>query len=115
MIDSVVDLVKEHVDLGGSQFSESILERWYSARTSQRNVVVLEFGSPCPTRSLSSVHDSRHDQQWISHSLTKYFIINVERVGFMIYLGVVFYCSCVITKSPYCIMSLLNNETLAVF
>ena len=36
-------LVEEHVDLGGSQFSESILERWYFARVSQRNVVVLEF------------------------------------------------------------------------
>ena len=31
MIDFVVDLVEEHVDLGGSQFSESILERWYSS------------------------------------------------------------------------------------
>ena len=39
----VVDLVEEHVDLDGSQFSKSILERWYSASTSQRNVVVLEF------------------------------------------------------------------------
>ena len=29
MIDSVVNLVEEHVDLGGSQFSESILEHWY--------------------------------------------------------------------------------------
>ena len=53
MIDFVVDLVEEHVDLDGSQFSESILERWYSARASQRNVVVLEFGSPCPPRSPS--------------------------------------------------------------
>ena len=43
MIDSVVDLVEEHVDLGGSQFSESIVERWHFARVSQRNVVVLEF------------------------------------------------------------------------
>ena len=43
MIDSVVDPVEEHVDLGGSQFSESIVERWYFARVSQRNVVVLEF------------------------------------------------------------------------
>ena len=65
MIDSVVDLVKEHVDLDGSQFSESIVERWYSERTSQRNVVVLEFGSPCPPRSPSLTHDSRHDQQRI--------------------------------------------------
>ena len=47
MIDFVVDLVEEHVDLDGSQFSESILERWYSARASQRNVVVLAFGRPC--------------------------------------------------------------------
>ena len=43
MIDSVVGLVEEHVDLGGPQFSESILECWYFARVSQRNVVVLEF------------------------------------------------------------------------
>ena len=28
MIDSVVDLVEEHVDLDGSQIFESILERW---------------------------------------------------------------------------------------
>ena len=43
MIDCVVDLVEQHVDLGGSKFSESIVERWYFARVSQRNVVVLEF------------------------------------------------------------------------
>ena len=43
MVDSVVDLVEEHVDLGGSRFSESILERWYFARVSQWNAVVLEF------------------------------------------------------------------------
>ena len=65
MIDFVVDLVEEHVDLDGSQFSESIVERWYFARVSQRNVVVLEFGSPCPPRSPLLTHDSPHDQQWI--------------------------------------------------
>ena len=43
MIDSVVGLVEEHADSGGSQFSESILERWYFVRVSQWNVVVLEF------------------------------------------------------------------------
>ena len=32
MIDSVVDLFEEHVDLGGSQFPESIVERWHFAR-----------------------------------------------------------------------------------
>ena len=53
MIDSVVDLVEEHVHQDGSQFSESIVERWYFARISQRNVVVLEFGSPCRPRSPS--------------------------------------------------------------
>ena len=65
MIDFVVDLVEEHVDLDGFQFSESILERWYSAHASQRNVVVLEFGSPCPPRSPLLTHDSCHDQQRI--------------------------------------------------
>ena len=38
MIDSVVNLVEEHVDLGGSQFSESIFECWSFARISQWNV-----------------------------------------------------------------------------
>ena len=67
MIDFVVDLVEEHVDLGGSQFSESILERRYFAHVLQRNVVVLEFGSPCPPRSPLFAHDSNcHDQQRVS-------------------------------------------------
>ena len=65
MIDSVVDLVEERVDLCGSQFSESFVERWYFTHVSQRNVVVLDFGSPCLPRSPSVDHDSRHDQQWI--------------------------------------------------
>ena len=65
MIDFVVDLVDERVDLGGSQSPESILERWYSAHASQQNVVALEYGSPCLPRSPSSVHDFRHEQQWI--------------------------------------------------
>ena len=61
LLDFVVDLVEERVDLGGSQFSESILERWYSARISQRNVVVREFGSPCLPRSALFAHDlDRH-------------------------------------------------------
>ena len=50
MIGFVVDLVEEHVDLDGSQFSESILERCYFAHISQRHVVVLEFGSPVISR-----------------------------------------------------------------
>ena len=63
MIDSVADLVEEHVDLDGSQFSESIVERWYSAHALQQNVAALEFGSPCPPRSALFPHDSNcHDQ-----------------------------------------------------
>ena len=42
MIGFVVGLVEEHVDLGGFQFSESILERWYCAIVSRWNVVVLD-------------------------------------------------------------------------
>ena len=45
MLDFVVDLVEERVDLGGSQFSESILERWFSA-------------FPCSPRSQLLAHDS---------------------------------------------------------
>ena len=61
MIDSVVDLVEEHVDLGGSQFAESILERLYSAHASQQNVVILKFGSPCSPGSALFAHDlNRH-------------------------------------------------------
>ena len=46
MLDFVVDLVEERVDLGRSQFSESVLKHWYSAHASQQNVVAPEFGSP---------------------------------------------------------------------
>ena len=49
MIDSVVDLVEEHVDLDFSQFSESFIERWYFARVSQR-----ECGSPGIRKSMSA-------------------------------------------------------------
>ena len=63
----VVDLVEEHVGLGGSQFSESILERLCSAHASQRNVVTLEFGSPCSTRSALFAHDlNRHGLQRVA-------------------------------------------------
>ena len=98
MIDSVVDLVAEHVDLGGSQFSESTLERWYFTRVSQWNVIVLDF-----LKSMSA--------SILSRSL----IVNVERSGLMIYLRVVLYCNCVINRSLCSIMSLLNIETLTVF
>ena len=63
MIDSVVDLFEGHVDLDGSQFSESIVEP--TLRVFHNGMVVLEFGSPCLPRSPSLIHDSRHDQQWI--------------------------------------------------
>ena len=41
MIDSVVDIVEEHVNLDGSQFSESTLDHWYFAHASQWNVATL--------------------------------------------------------------------------
>ena len=57
----VVDLFEEHVDLGGSRSSESIVERLYSAHASQQNVVTMEFGSPCSPRSALFAHDlNRH-------------------------------------------------------
>ena len=119
MIDSVVDIVEERVDLGGSQISESILERWYFARVSQRNVVVLEFGSTWQPRSPSLVHDSRHDQQWIFHYFTKYFIFNVERIAFMrrTYSRAVLRFSRMKSsnRSPRSVMSLFNIGTPTVF
>ena len=47
------------------------------------------------------------------HSFPKYFIINVERIGLMTYLRVVWCCSCMTNsnRSPRSIMSLLNIET----
>ena len=42
MVDFVEGLVEEHVDSGGSRFSESILERWHCAIVSLQNVVVLQ-------------------------------------------------------------------------
>ena len=63
----VVDLVEEHVGLGGSQFSESILERLCSAHASQQNVVTLEFGSPCSPHSELFAHDlDRHGLQRVA-------------------------------------------------
>ena len=67
MHDFVVDLVEERVGLGGSQFFESLLERWHSAHASQQNVVTLEFESPCSPRSALSAHDLNcHDQPRVS-------------------------------------------------
>ena len=42
MIDSVASLVEEHVDSGGSRFSESILERLHCAIVSRLKVLVME-------------------------------------------------------------------------
>ena len=42
MFDFVVDLVEERVDLGGSQISESILERGYFARNSEVHVRLVQ-------------------------------------------------------------------------
>ena len=50
MIDFVVGRVEEHVGADGSRFSESSLDPWRHAIPSQRNVVVLEFGSQCLPR-----------------------------------------------------------------
>ena len=61
MIASVVDLVEEHVCLGGSPFSESIFERWFFACFSQWNVVVREFRSPCLPQFF---HELSHCQCW---------------------------------------------------
>ena len=60
MIDSVVSLVEEHVDLGGSQLYESILERWCFTK----ECVALEFGSPCSPRSPLFARDSNCLDQW---------------------------------------------------
>ena len=43
MIDSVVSLAERDVDSDCFEFYESIVERWYFACVSQRNVIVLEF------------------------------------------------------------------------
>ena len=57
----------EHVGLGGSQFSGTILERLHSAHASQRGVITLEFGSPCSPRSALSAHDlNRHGLQRVA-------------------------------------------------
>ena len=45
MIDFVVNLFEEHVELGGSQFSESILERAF---------FTTECGSPGIRKSMSA-------------------------------------------------------------
>ena len=119
-LDFFVDLVEERVDLGGSQFSESILERWYSAHASQQNVVPLEFGSPCPPRSpfflmtqVVMIKNGSH------RSLTKCFISNVERFAFMnrTCLRTIWhiFCVCFSNESPRSLMCLFNVGILTVF
>ena len=83
MIDSVVDLVEEHVDLGGPRFSGSFLGRWRFARASRRSVVVQEFWSPCLPRFFREL-----------------LIVGVERLDLMIYFKVVLYCNVVFIKLP---------------
>ena len=76
MLDFVVVLVEEHVGLGGSQFSESILERLCSAHASQQNVVTLEFGSPCSPRSALFAHDlNRHCLQRVASIYHEVFLL----------------------------------------
>ena len=80
LLEFVVALVEERVDLGGSQFYESILERWYSAHASQQNVVVF-WNSEVHVRL---VHHYLLMTQIVMinngffRSLTKCFISNVE-------------------------------------
>ena len=72
------------VDLGGSQFSESILERWYFANASQQNVVILEFGSPCSPRSALFARDLiRHGLRRVSPFFHEVLCLNVECFAFM--------------------------------
>ena len=62
-----MDLVEEHVDLGGSRFSEPIFERGSSQLASQQNVVILEFGSLCSLRLTLFAHDFiRHGLQRVA-------------------------------------------------
>ena len=121
MLDSVVDLVEEHVDLGGSQYSGSILERWYSAHASQRNVVDLEFGSPCPPRSPSLTHETQivMINNGSFRSFTKCFISNVECFAFMnrTCLRTIWhiFCVCFNNESARSLMCLSNVEIFSVF
>ena len=81
MLDFVVDLAEERVDLGGSQFSESVLERWYFAHASQQNVAIQEFGSPRSPRSALFARDLiRHGLQLVASFFheAKRFVSNVE-------------------------------------
>ena len=84
LLDFVVDLAEERVDLGGSQFPESILERWYSAHASQQNVVSwnsevhVHLVQHCLLMTqIVTINNGSH------RSFTKCFISNVECFAFM--------------------------------
>ena len=120
MLDFVVDLVEERVNLGGSQFSESIVERWCFARVSQRNVVVLEFGSPCLPRSpFFLMTQMVMINNGSLRSFTKCFISNVECFAFMnrTCLRTIWhiFCVCFNNESPRSLMRLFNVGILTVF
>ena len=79
MLDFVVDPVEERVDLGGSQFSESILERWYSVHASQQNVVILNSGVHVRlVRHCLLITQIVMINNGSLHSFTKCFVSNVE-------------------------------------
>ena len=89
------------------------------AHASQRNVVVLGFGSPCPPFSplFSLTHVMISNGSF--RSLTKCFTSNVERFAFMsrTCLRTVWHINHVVrdNKSPCSLMCLFNVEILSVF
>ena len=101
-------------------FLNQILERCYSARASQRNVVVLEFGSPRPPRSPLLIRDSRHDKQRIFPF--SYEVFHLQRWTFRFHGQNVF--ENYLThrsrhewwhKSPHSVLCLFNVEIMSVF
>ena len=112
-LDFVVDLVEERVDQGGSQFSESILERLFSAYAYQQIATVLDLGV-----QVRLVHHHWLTTQIVMInngspcSLTKCLISNVERSTFMsrtcLRTTWHIFCFCFSDESPRSLMCLFN-------
>ena len=120
MLEFFVDLVEKRVDPGGSQFSGFILERLCSAHASQQNVVVLEFGSPCPSRSFFLLMTQIVIiNNVFRRCLAKCFVSNVECFVFMTRtcLKTIWhiFCICFNNESPRSFMCRSNVGCFTVF
>ena len=81
MLCFVANLVAKCVGLGGSQFSESILDNAISHFASQQNVAIQECGSPCSLHSALFSRNLTDERNVFDNRLTHYLSDRLQRVA----------------------------------